>query len=342
MSRLCISGDAHGSCALPYQDRKDCREESWRTNATTICSLEKLEKVSENYGAPIINTYRNQKQIFHVRHCRNGQRRQVSTTPCLPKAHLNPCSQRARVSFSNVSLPSNCTTSGKFLDQTSSCTATVSHEGVLYEQLKEYYDTHGAEDSNEPELERVIDHDEQCEKDEETFNSSETREFTNEIENDLDADEEYLDALCGEENPVDNKQVNEDDDRDILASGCLYNGAPITVGVSMLLIITFAVRHSLTGVAVVDLLTLVSLHCALPHQCASSMELLKKFFMKLKNPIQFHYYCTFCMEYQGLCIDENGLCKNKACLKNLKEKGNSSYFIIIPLICQLRDLIQSK
>lgn len=246
------------------------------------------------------------------------------------------------VSFSNVSLPSNCTTSVEFLDQTSSCTATVSHEGVLYEQLEEYYDTHGAEDSNEPELERVIDHDEQCEEDEETFNSSETREFTNEIENDLDADEEYLDALCGEENPVDNKQVNEDDDRDILASGCLYNGAPITVGVSMLLIITFAVRHSLTGVAVVDLLTLVSLHCALPHQCASSMELLKKFFMKLKNPIQFHYYCTFCMEYQGLCIDENGLCKNKACLKNLKEKGNSSYFIIIPLICQLRDLIQSK
>lgn len=246
------------------------------------------------------------------------------------------------VTFSNVSLPSNCTTSVEFLDQTSSCTATVSHEGVLYEQLEEYYDTHGAEDSNKPELERVIDHDEQCEKDEETFNSSETREFTNEMENDLHADEEYLDVLCGEENPVDNKQVNEDDDRDILASGCLYNGAPITVGVSMLLIITFAVRHSLTGVAVVDLLTLVSLHCALPHQCASSMELLKKFFMKLKNPIQFHYYCTFCMEYQGLCIDENGLCKNKACLKNLKEKGNSSYFIIIPLICQLRDLIQSK
>ena len=163
------------------------------------------------------------------------------------------------------------------------------------------------------------------EEDEETFNSSETGEFMNEAENDLDADEEYLDALCGEENPADNNQVNEDGDRDILASGRLYNGAPITVGVSMLLIIAFAVCHSLTGVAVVDLLILVSLHCALPNQCASSMELLKTFFMKLKNPIQFHIYCTFCMEYQGLCISENGLCKNKGCLKNLKEKGNSSY-----------------
>ena len=58
-----------------------------------------------------------------------------------------------------------------------------------------------------------------------------------------------MDALCGEQNPVDNKQVNRDDDRAILANGPLYNGAPITVGVSIFLIITSAVRHSLTGVA---------------------------------------------------------------------------------------------
>ncbi|KAK3743287.1 hypothetical protein QZH41_017321 [Actinostola sp. cb2023] len=66
----------------------------------------------------------------------------------------------------------------------------------------------------------------------------------------------------------------------------------------------------------------------------------KKFFMKLKNPIQFHYYCTFCMEYQGLSIPEDKLCKNRCCLKDLRKKENYSYFIIIPLMCQLRDLIQ--
>ena len=220
------------------------------------------------------------------------------------------------VSSSN-SLPNNCMTSvreriGELHDQTSSCTATVSHEWVLYEGMEEYYEANCTEDcSDEPELEREI---EDCEH-EETFNSSETGEFINETENVFDDEEDYLDALCGDENPLDSKQVNEDDDRDIFASGPLYNGPPINVGVSMLLIITFAIRHSLTGVAVVDLLTLVSLHCALPNQCASSMELLKKFFMKLKNPIQFHYYCTFCLEYQGLCIDKSSLCKNKGCLK---------------------------
>ena len=122
----------------------------------------------------------------------------------------------------------------------------------------------------------------------------------------------------------------------------LYDGAPISVAVSMLLIVTFAIRHSLTGLAIVDLLTLISLHCALPNQCTSSMALLKNLFMRLKDPVEFQYYCTFCMQYQGLSLPEDKLCKNRCCLKDLNKKENSSYFIIIPLMCQLRDLIQSK
>ena len=171
--------------------------------------------------------------------------------------------------------------------------------------------------------------------------------YENGVESDDDADEEYFDAFeeseestkhrdC--EHPSAQHQCNED----IIGDLPLYNGAQITVGVSMLLIITFAIRHSLTGQALVDLLTIISLHCSLQNNCASSLELLKKFFMRLKSPIQFHYYCTFCMQYQGLSLANNGLCKNQFCLKNQKEKVNSSYFIIIPLMSQLQDLVQSK
>ena len=149
---------------------------------------------------------------------------------------------------------------------------------------------------------------------------------------------DYLTAFDSEQS-VGNEKTD-DQDRGS-ADVPLYSGAPITVAVSML-IITFAIRHSLTGLALVDLLTLVSLHCAVPNQCASSMDLVKKFFMKLKNPIQFHHYCSFCMEYQGLSLADDKLCKNRSCLKDLSKKEMSSYFIIIPLICQLRDLIQSK
>ena len=151
--------------------------------------------------------------------------------------------------------------------------------------------------------------------------------------------EDYLTAFDSEESAGDEK--NDDQNRGS-ADVPLYSGAPITVAVSMLLIITFAVRHSLTGLALVDLLTLVSLHCALPNQCTSSMDLVKKFFMKLKNPIQFHHYCSFCMEYQGLTLADDKLCKNRSCLKDLSKKEMSLYFIIVPLICQLRDLIESK
>lgn len=150
---------------------------------------------------------------------------------------------------------------------------------------------------------------------------------------------EYLDALISEECANDQ---NRDPKEKTFADVPLYDGAPISVAVSMLLIVTFAIRHSLTGLAIVDLLTLVSLHCALPNQCASSIALLKKFFMRLKNPIEFHYYCTFCMQYQGLSLAEDKLCRNRCCLKDLNKKENSSYFIIIPLMCQLRDLVQSK
>lgn len=47
----------------------------------------------------------------------------------------------------------------------------------------------------------------------------------------------------------------------------LYPGAAITVGLSALLIITFALKHMLSGEALSDMLTLISAHC-LPPICA--------------------------------------------------------------------------
>ena len=85
--------------------------------------------------------------------------------------------------------------------------------------------------------------------------------------------EDYLMALESEESAV-NEKTDEQGRGSVNAP--LYGGAPISVAVSMLLIISFAIRHSLTALALVDLLTLVSLHCALPNQCASSMDLVKK------------------------------------------------------------------
>lgn len=87
--------------------------------------------------------------------------------------------------------------------------------------------------------------------------------------------EEYLNAFDSDES-ADNVKADQTDRAS--ADIPLYDGAPISVAVSMLLIVTFAIRHGLTGLAVVDLLTPVSLHCAMPNSCASSLDLIKKFF----------------------------------------------------------------
>ena len=120
----------------------------------------------------------------------------------------------------------------------------------------------------------------------------------------------------------------------------LFSGARITVGASLLLLITFVMRHSLSGVALKDLLTLVDLHLISPNCFTRSMSTLRRFFKELKNPVQFHYYCCFCYEYIG--VERRACCTNKHCLQDLTKKNSLSYFIVIPLEPQLEALFASK
>ena len=107
----------------------------------------------------------------------------------------------------------------------------------------------------------------------------------------------------------------------------------------MLLIVTFCIRHALSGVALSDLLTLVELHCLLPNHCAKTTKLLREVFGKLKSPIELHYYCSFCQEYFG--TKKPSCCSNTACLLDSEKKRSElQYFIIIPFITQ-REICRS-
>ena len=120
----------------------------------------------------------------------------------------------------------------------------------------------------------------------------------------------------------------------------LYTGSPVTFSVSLLLIITFAMRHNLTGIALADLLTLINVHLLVPNCFAKSTAVLNRFFRQLKKPIEYHYYCSFCYQYIGL--QKVSCCSNKYCLKDFTKKGALAYFIVLPLIVQLRSLLASK
>ena len=121
----------------------------------------------------------------------------------------------------------------------------------------------------------------------------------------------------------------------------LFEGARLTLGVSMLLVITFAMRHSITGVALADLLLLIEVHLISPNYFGQSMKLLRDFFKRLKNPIEFHYYCSFCYEYIGAKRHPEH-CTNKHCLQDFSKKGSLAYFIVVPIINQLQSLLASK
>ena len=51
----------------------------------------------------------------------------------------------------------------------------------------------------------------------------------------------------------------------------IYAGSSITVAMSMVLIMTFVMRHRLTGTALADLLSLVEIHRLVPNLCKTGM-----------------------------------------------------------------------
>ena len=124
------------------------------------------------------------------------------------------------------------------------------------------------------------------------------------------------------------------EDEENLDERALYPGAAITVGLSALLIMTFALRHMLSGEALSDMLTLISAHCLSPNLCMKSIFELKKHFHNLKAPMKFHRYCSHCF----LQVEGNlNVCPNSFCSRDLTQSENSSFFIEIPIASQIRD-----
>ena len=61
----------------------------------------------------------------------------------------------------------------------------------------------------------------------------------------------------------------------------LYQDSSLRVSESSLLVMAFAVRHKLSGVALEDLLELIQLHCPKPNKCITEMKEFQLFFQAL-------------------------------------------------------------
>ncbi|XP_063959922.1 uncharacterized protein LOC135155125 [Lytechinus pictus] len=111
---------------------------------------------------------------------------------------------------------------------------------------------------------------------------------------------------------------------------------------ALLMILTYVLRHKLTGEALQDLLTM--LNQFVPGLAPVTKYLFSKGFCRAKDLIEVHYYCKTCMTYIGK--DENlNACPNEACAvqfsasENMK---NGSFILYIPIQSQLEDLFANR
>ena len=155
---------------------------------------------------------------------------------------------------------------------------------------------------------------------------------------DGDINSDYFDTGMGDDdvNSQDDstaEQLPPETDPDMLP---IYAGAAITVAISFLLIMTYAIRHSLSGEALSDLLTLINIHCPAPNHIAKTLYMFKKHFQNLKSPITFHNYCSNCL----ISIPDKNqkVCQNVFCNQSFEKLGSLSFFIELPLQSQLQNL----
>ena len=116
----------------------------------------------------------------------------------------------------------------------------------------------------------------------------------------------------------------------------LYEGADISLGISLMLLMSFAIEHSLTDSAVRDLLQVLNLHCPAPNVCITSLYFFKKYFSGFRFPSRRHHYCSLCKtavsEFEHVC--PNSLCRTAL------PSSSRSYFVEISVEEELRSLFK--
>ncbi|XP_011314653.1 uncharacterized protein [Fopius arisanus] len=129
----------------------------------------------------------------------------------------------------------------------------------------------------------------------------------------------------GSEETYDEDDIEDQEEEDPL----LYPGARLTVGDSLLAVLTLFLRHSFSAACLVDILHLIELVCITPNKCKKTFYKFKQYFVKAYPPLKRRFYCARCFEV---------LKTDKTQCGNCLEETQVAYFIEISLISQLQIL----
>lgn len=181
---------------------------------------------------------------------------------------------------------------------------------------------HNAQENQNPAglMEGIVDGEEDSSADEDTTSDEDEGNTTSDENESSDSDDEN-----GQQPPQHVPGANNNMDG---GERPLYPGASLTLQDSLIAIMTFVLTHSLTGACLLDLLSLIALHCPLGSLCVKSLYMFKKYFKNVGRGILVcHYFCSNCYEL----LDN----KNSQCTK-CREKTVVAFFIEIPIINQLQ------
>ena len=130
-----------------------------------------------------------------------------------------------------------------------------------------------------------------------------------------------------QDNVRDSENTDKEDDPPV------YPSCPLRLSESILLIMTLAIRHNLTGEALADVIKLVDLHCV-PGPNSHSVKTLrelKSYFTNSKEALDLFYYCKCC--YSLLPTEHTAVCP--ICGTDLSLSSTKSYFVVLPIEHQL-------
>lgn len=113
----------------------------------------------------------------------------------------------------------------------------------------------------------------------------------------------------------------------------LYPGANVTLNATLLLLLTFATRHSLSDIALSQLLSIIAAILPNGHIFISSLRKVKKYFSCVKYSSVKYYYCSFCEYFNS----ESG----EKCINCEHDIGIMDYFITLPMEEQLKSILST-
>ncbi|XP_062593832.1 uncharacterized protein LOC134255326, partial [Saccostrea cucullata] len=167
-------------------------------------------------------------------------------------------------------------------------------------------------------------------------------------ENDVEDDFSFEDLIPDDENETiaeneDDLLFTEQEDMESYTSNLIQNEATIYPGHSMsihhsmVLILLYAICHSISGAQLADTLTLISLHCLHTHPGLKSIYMFKSYFADMQSPLKKHYFCKKCMTN---IKEDDKVCPSENCGRTFSGAKNKDYFIEIPLEEQLKKIMQ--